>query len=270
MKYTTMLVLLLAVAPVSQPRSAEPASQVIEFTTEVTGSIDLAKDGSVQAYRFDKGPSPAVLRLLEKNIVDWRFEPVTVEGRPVLATTRMRIGLEAWTTADGIRMAMLRSVSFGGPASSRFKAPHYPMAAADAGLEARVVLVIEVDSSGKVLRVHPEQTSLRARGEGPKAEAWRRVFEKPSIAAAKKWRFRMTDYVDGTVQGASVRIPIEFMLGSGHQRSGAWKGYVSGPIHPIPWHDDTRTAQDAPLEAGEVQPLDQLFKLKSDVVGTVL
>lgn len=266
---TAMMALLLSAAPVSVSLSAEAATPAIEFMTEVTGSIDLATDGSVQAYKFDKGPSPTVIRMLEKNIVGWRFEPVVVNGRPVLATTRMRIDLEAWTTVDGTHLARIQSVSFGGPSASQRKAPQYPMAALDVGLEARVVLVIEVDPTGKVVRVHPEQTSLRARGEGPKADAWRRVFEKPSIAAAKKWRFRMTDYVDGTVQGASVRVPIHFTMGSS-ERSGAWKGYVSGPIHPIPWRDDTRTASDEPLADGEIQPLDQLFKLKVDVVGTML
>lgn len=76
------LVLLLAL-PAGAQAQVEP-----EYSLDATGEIQIAPDGSVHSYKLDKGQKPMVEQALDKSIRHWRFEPITVEGRPVIAQTR--------------------------------------------------------------------------------------------------------------------------------------------------------------------------------------
>jgi len=263
------LVLLLAL-PAGAQAQAEP-----EYSLDATGEIQIAPDGSVHSYKLDKGQKPMVEQALDKSIRHWRFEPITVEGRPVIAQTRMRITLQARPAANGDYELKVSNVQFGEPGRrNKMRPPRYPTEAAMAGLGARVVLVLKLDRAGKVVQQHVEQTSLSARAANEKvAEDWRRRFEQVSIAAAKHWTFDLTEIVDGKTSESSVRVPVEFFTSRGRGgRDNTWSRFIPGPKHPVPWVDPATLASQTgdDLGNGDVQPLDSRFKLKGDVVGTML
>lgn len=239
----------------------------------VTGHIEIAPDGSLHTYQLDKGLSPAVEQLVEKNLRQWRFEPITVEGRPVIARTRLRLMLSAEEIADGYQLRV-ENVWFGEPTrTSKMRPPQYPAQAAYAGLGARVILVLRLDASGKVIDVHPEQTSLGAIAKNEKqAEEWRGVFEKVSVAAARRWKFDVTEVIGGApVETSSVRVPVDFEM-MGKTSDNRWRGFVPGPRRPAPWVTDEIAATQSidDLGADDTQPLDSRFKLKTQIVGALL
>ncbi|WP_368563109.1 hypothetical protein [Pseudoxanthomonas sp. UTMC 1351] len=271
MRAIAILLLLFLVSAAAQAQ--QDAKPTLSMT--VTGHIEIAPDGSLHTYQLDKdkGLPPAVQQLVEQNLRGWTFEPITVDGRPVIARTRLRLMLSAEEVTGGYQLKV-ENVWFGEPTrSSKMRPPQYPMQAAYAGLGARVILVLKLDASGKVIDVHSEQTSLGAITKNEKqAEEWRAVFEKVSVAAARRWKFDVTEIIEGApVETSSVRVPVDFeMMGSTSKNR--WRGYVPGPRRPAPWVADEVAATHAidNLGANDTQPLDSRFKLKTQVVGVLL
>jgi len=167
----------------------------------------------------------------------------------------------------------IKSINFGTPTrSSSARPPRYPGAAIQARLGAKVVLSARLDENGKVVEAVPYQTSLDARARDEKeAEKWRRVFEKASIAAAKTWRFDLSETVGGRPIGNNVVIPIAYHIGSvPSASSNRWSGYIAGPIHPAPWSMPDDEKRVAELGDGEARSTSSRFHLKDDVIGKAL
>lgn len=258
---------LLANAP-SAVAATPPANA--EYSIDLTGNIEVAPDGSVHAYALDDGLKPVVQKLVSENIKGWKFEPILVDGRRVIARTRLRMTLKAVPAADGYALK-IDKVWFGEPTrSSQMQPPRYPTAAARSGVGARVVLVLRIDAMGNVVDAHPEQTSLTTKARGKTADRWRRLFETASLASAREWKFDIPEVIDGEpAESSSIRVPVEFIMGGG---PGQWHGVIPGPAVPAPWVDQEQALASAidALDDGEMQPLDSRFKLRTEVVGMVL
>ena len=260
---------LLLVLPFASLAAPAPAAQR-EYSMQVTGDIEVAPDGSVHGYTLDEGLKPEVQELVAASIDRWKFEPILVEGRPVIARTRLRMTLKAQPFEKGYRLT-IENVWFGEPTRmSLMGPPRYPMEAARAGLSARVVLVLKLDADGNVTAVHPEQTSLSAQASDKTAGLWRRRFESASIDAASKWKFDMAEIIDGAATDGSIRVPVDFIMGSSGNEQ--WHGYFPGPITSAPWAETEQQVASAPdqLGNGQMQPQHSRFKLTTEVVGVVL
>ncbi len=261
------LLLILSFASLAAP---VPAVQP-EYSMQVTGEIEIAPDGSVHGYKLDNGLKPKVRELVAANIDSWKFEPILVDGRAVIAKTRLRMMLEAVPVKEGYRLKV-SSVWFGEPTrTSLMNPPRYPQDAARADLGARVVLVLKLDAAGNVVAAHPEQTSLSTKVSGKLADKWRKLFERASIDSASSWKFDVPEIIDGTpAQSSSIRVPVDFIMGSGGLDQ--WRAYLPGPVTPAPWLERQALVAEAAgnLGNGEMQPLDSRFKLKTNVIGATL
>lgn len=246
------------------------------YELEATGDIEINPDGAVRSYTLKSDLKPAIAAIVDKSVRGWKFEPIAFEGKPAIGLTSMRLALIA-TPVDGGQYALkVANVWFGQPAlAQKMIPPEYPVDALYAHLGAKVVLVLKLDQQGNVVDVFPEQTSLTATGNPRVVEKWRHVFERVSIATAKKWKFNMTEKVNGEAIESSVRIPIAYQLsgGSSPKTDNRWQGFVPGPIHAIPWVSPDSFVVEEPrdtLKDGEAQPLTSRFRLKQEVVGTTL
>lgn len=266
--WALLLALLLPVAATAE-------KPVPTFELQVDGAISIGPDGRVLDYEPKSDLSPAIAKIVGDQVRSWTFEPVLVDGRPVIAETRLALELEAMQSGDDGYALRIARVWFGQPAKRhRMDPPRYPRSAVRARLGAKVVLVLKLDAQGNVIDVFPEQTSLTSAGKESVEEKWREIFEKASIAAAREWKFEITETVNGKPIESSVRIPVVFTLRDDSRRSDTrWQVFIPGPVHPLPWVDSeslaTGPGRDA-LEDGELQPLSSRFKLKQDVVGKVL
>ena len=230
------------------------------------GMLEVGPDGSVHDYTLENDLDPAIATLVDRTVRGWAFEPVLVEGKPVIAVTRMRLELEAVPRGDEYALRVA-DVSLGAPDPGTRQPPAYPPAAIDEHLSAQVSLLLQVDADGTVQDVHVEQVSLSER-MGKRDERYRGYFAEASREAAMDWTFEMGEIIGGEPVAARIRVPVEF----GMQRLDGWserEAYVAGPYHPSPWADEA--GADAVLLAnGEVQPLDSRVKLRDDVVGQLL
>ena len=279
-------VLFAAVLMVSGASLAQAEDGPATLEMSANGEVQIAPDGHVSDYRLQSKLAPAVASLVDRDVRSWRFEPVIVDGSPVVARTAVHIRLKAEPAAVKDNYAVrIVDVRFGEPQrNAQIKKPQYPMQAVSVQLGARVLLVVRLDETGQVVDVQPYQTSLDARTRTEnEAEHWRHMFEKVSVAAARSWRYDLSETINGKPIGTTALVPVEFAVNP--SRSGVadrnpnevppavWKAYVPGPIHPASWLQKGPLADNqdmSTLHEGEALSLDSRFHLKSNVIGKTL
>jgi hypothetical protein len=271
------ILLCLTLAVFASAVSADPKADDVELTITAVGRIAIDPEGKVHDYTMETNLAPTIANQINRHVRSWRFEPILVDGRAVIAETGLRLSLAAVPDGEHYKFRIER-VDFGAAGeSSRItmprRGPRYPNQAIQALMEARVILIVRVDEHGKAIDVHRYQTSLSPHAKGAEAARWRRIFEHASTNAVKHWTFEPGELVDGRPIGGSVMVPIEFRLtDAGSARGdGQWRAYVPGPIQPAPWLSEAIVADDVgALGNGETLALSSRFRLKDDVVGTTL
>jgi periplasmic protein TonB len=86
------------------------------------------------------------------------------------------------------------------PVPVRTVAPDYPDELRREGVSGLVMVKCEIDAQGNVTGAEVEKSSNPA-------------FEKPALAAVKKWKFKPAKQ-DGTAVAIKVSIPIKFVFES--------------------------------------------------------
>jgi hypothetical protein len=272
----TLLVATITLLALS-PAFAQKGAATLDM--EADGEVQIAPDGHVSDYRLQSKLGPTLAALVDTKVRGWRFEPVLIDGKPVIAKTAVHIKLKAEPRSDSDDYAVqIVDVNFGSPQRGHdLKPPKYPEAAIRAGLGAKVLLSMRLDDSGKVVEVQPYQSSLNRRAASEaEAEQWRHLFEKASVVAARTWHYDLSETVNGKPIGTSVMVPIVFSLrGNGmHEPTpGEWTAYLPGPLHPAPWSNSVRAAVAgdlASLPDGQALSMDSRFHLKDNVLGRML
>lgn len=268
---TRLLLLFLLCLSVAAHAGEAPRP---EFAMTATGDLEIGPDGGVRSWKMDSAKLGAsVESLLQRNVERWRFEPVKVDGNPVIAKTRMSIELTAVPHGDGYLMKV-NHVYFGSlkPRGDRAM-PRYPAAAIRERLGARVLLLVKLDAEGNVVEAHPYQTSLSKRGREKHVERWRELFAQASVAAVSQWKYEPSEVAGGIKASHVMFVPIVYQaVEQGRRPDNRWQGYVPGPVKPAPWVDAQSLAQVDPagLGDGQAAAVDSPFKLRSKVVGEVL
>lgn len=88
-------------------------------------------------------------------------------------------------------------------ASKDMNPPRYPPAAARAGIEGEVILVVDVDGHGRVTNVTVDKSSRN------------RDLDRAAVEAARKWRFNPAKSTDGRQMAGRVRVPVTFGMSGG-------------------------------------------------------
>ncbi len=242
----------------------------LEHRVIVTGRIAIDPEGRVTEQSLETPLPSAISEALQRRIAAWRFEPVRVDDRPVVATTRMDLSLRLVEADDQISL-FVDSVHFGSPASHPNQqrgrgAVRYPSSMLKRRVGGRVVLAVRLDSNGSVAELHPYQTSLSVRtGSEREAERFRAALEQASLRAVAHWQFDMSERIDGTAHGTTVMVPIEFRIvdQGARSRSDSWRTLVPGPVRVVPWQQqDERLAIDvSALGHGEAMAVNSRFRL---------
>jgi hypothetical protein len=222
---------------------------------------------------------PAVASLVDRGVRAWHFEPVIVDGKPVIAKTAMRLSLKC-VPVDGDNYRIeVSNVIFGEPKiTSHMKLPKYPPTAIRSRVGAKALVYVKTDEAGNVVDAAPYQTNLDVRANSEvEAESFRKMFEKACLESVRSWHFDVTETLNGKKVGAIAMVPFVFSLrgaGANHEvRDGQWKAYVPGPIHDSELGREAKVAKGASfadLGQGEAQSLNSRFKLRDDVIGKPL
>ncbi|MGH8184551.1 MAG: energy transducer TonB [Rhodanobacteraceae bacterium] len=271
------------------------AEHGVEMSMVVTGTIAVDPDGGVYAWTLDRQEKlpPAVIEVVKAIVPAWKFKPVLVDGKPVLAKTRMSLRIVAqpldaqhWS----VRIAGAAFGRYAGRARTRAECPpgaciefnqrrrpRYPVDMGVDGVGGTVYLVQEIGRDGHVIRQAVRQVDLRRTGETTRMAFWRHEFAQASLEAAKDWTYRVP--TTGTAAANDhwvVRVPIDYALLTPnrplpHSVYGQWEVYVPGPVQDIPWLKENhgvgapRGSPDAISGGGAPFMADARFVLKTPI-----
>jgi hypothetical protein len=268
---TRVLLLLLLSFAVSVQAKERPQP---EYSLRATGDLEIGPDGSVRSWKMDSEKLGATIEgLVQRNVETWRFEPILKDGKPVIAKTRMSVGLLALPQGDGM-LVKVEEVHFGAlKASGTIRPPRYPAKALREALGARVLLMVRVAPDGQVTDVHPYQVSLSKQGRASVEEGWRAMFARASVDAVSKWKYEPGESIADVPVSQVIFVPIHFQIGEpGKRAEHLWHGFYPGPVTPAPWADAGSMAQVdvATLDEGESAGVGSPFKLLGEVVGKTL
>jgi hypothetical protein len=274
-----MFRLTARVLAISFAVSASAAEKNAVYEMDAVGEVQIATDGSVSDYRLKSTMTPLIAGLVDRGVRAWHFEPVLLDGKPVVAKTAMRIHLRCIPVdADNYKIEV-NNVIFGEPQKqAHVQPPRYPDTAIRSHVGAKVLLYVKLDDQGNVVAAEPYQTNLDVRTRSDfEAQGFRKLFEEASVRAARNWHYDITETINGKKMGTIAMVPLVFSLHEmGTRRpstDGQWKGYVPGPIHDSELGREAKVgdgSQFATLGDGEAQPLNSRFRLRDDVIGKPL
>lgn len=237
------------------------AKRSVEASMLVTGEIAVNPDGSVYGYSLDhrdKLPQ-VVVKLIGQTLPRWKFTPVKVDGKPVLAKASMSLRIVAKQIDAGHDAISVKSAAFGTQTARSDKTsecangaclmylerrpPSYPPNLISDLVSGTVYLAVEVDRQGKVSQVAVEQVDLRRIANGGELDRWRRELGLVSMKAARDWTFQVpTTGLEAGKDHWVVTVPVNYIIGIPGERNaigaigyGEWDTYVPGPVHSIPW-----------------------------------
>ncbi|WP_255516497.1 energy transducer TonB [Luteimonas suaedae] len=254
-----LLVLLLSCAALAAgPRAVRKQA---EMSMLVTGSVEVARDGSVAGLDLDQREKlpEGVVRLVEGAAPHWRFAPARRNGEPVPATARMSLNLVARRLDDGNYELGIRHAHFADRntaaetiASRDMKPPAYPLDALHAGIKGTVYLLLRIGTQGTVEDVMAEQVNLRVVGNSHQMDRARRLLVRASLVAARAWTFKVPTTGEYADAGSwVVRVPVDYEFEDRRPGYGEWQAYIPGPRQQPDWAPEDDGAPDA-LLAGQV------------------
>ncbi|MEH6421257.1 hypothetical protein [Pseudomonas sp. CGJS7] len=247
-KYTaaTLLLAALAAPAFGASKYVTELRKQMERSMLLSGKISIADDGQVRSLQIDREKEvPALVRAVVRDSASkWRFGPRKL-GQAFAGTATMQLRVVASPApeegADKFAVRIVSAVFGETPADEMPKqvslqSPVYPSVAAYAGAPATVYLVARIGRNGNVEEVFAEQVNLKAIGNEQQMNNLRKLFADASLTAAKHWRFAPpTRGPEVDSDHWSVRVPVEFELGSRPAPYGHWEAYVPGPRQSAPW-----------------------------------
>lgn len=256
----------------------------------LTGTVEVAPDGSLRSYRLDHPEmiDAPVLELIDRNVKRWSFEVDSLpDGVPANATivntmSILVVAKKLENNAYALRLAG----SYFSPkdqqpgtelAYKRHMPPTYPFDAVRARVTGKVYLLVKVGRDGTVEDAMAEQVNLGAVASTEKEmERWRNVLAASALRAVKQWTFTVPTRGEPADQPYFLaRVPVEYSIHGSRtakpRKYGEWATYIPGPRHPNSWEaveDNPGFAPDALAANGSMYTGGGL-RLKSPLQGTV-
>ncbi len=249
-------------------QSSAVASDYSELFINAEGMIEIGRNGAVTNFSLETDIEPPIDRAIVDKVSQWRFEPIVIDGRTVIAKSRLHLSLKLTQQGDEHSLHIV-SRHFGGAGqprevSMRQYPMHFPPEATYVNVGARVVLAIHINERGRVTDVHPYQTSLSAEVDEVAAKKLRRAYERTVVETVRRWRFDPVELVDGKPVAGTFLYTSEFLAASKTPRGESasdWRAYIPGPIIRVPWLDDESGTTEAAERDGESRPMTSRLRL---------
>jgi len=239
-----VLALGCGVAFAKDAKDVSEARKQVEASMLIKGTITIDTEGKVRDVDLaeqDKLPAQ-VVELIRDKTPQWRFEPVVIEGKPVMAKTDMNVRVIAKFLPDDQLQIRIGGATFGAlnendvRSSGKFSVSACPVVARRDYIGGSVYLVLKIGRTGNVEDAVVEQVNLGVVGTEKQIVRLRDAFAKSALRQTRRWTFLPP--AAGPEAGAefwSVRVPVICSLGTKLPGYGQWGAYLPGPRHPVPW-----------------------------------
>ncbi len=195
--------------------------EATRFVRQATGRLVIAPDGRPTDITIEAGEL-RIEAMYRRIISAWRFAPVLREGVPSAVSVDMNLTLSADRIEGSTRrvrygVANVEFMEGTDPAdgdvellTSDLKPPVFPMRMAMAGVGARLLMLVEVDRSGRVVRGAVADADLYARqtSSGRAAASQVERFAKATLEVIEQW----TIGEENVLESGWALVPVNFAV----------------------------------------------------------
>lgn len=263
-----VLAALLLVAVAASAAGPGAVRKQAEMGMQLSGQIDIAPDGSVEAVRLDQQDrlSEELARFVQSSVMAWAFEPVVRDGKPVPARSPLMLRLVGKRLEDGNTQVSIRSAGFetydpesrASVTASKMTPPAYPRSMYEVGAQGDVYLILKVGRDGRVSDLYVEQVNMTVVASESQMRKFRQALGGNAMAAARKWEFRVPVEGEAAEQSHwSIRVPVRYAIvdrgrSLPDDEFGVWRAYIPGPRERAPWisDEDWENGSDALANGG--------------------
>jgi hypothetical protein len=240
----TLFAFLLAL--LALPVCAKPPYDRVAFTS---GELALDAEGRVVSVKLDhKDLGAELMSGFERQIREWRFEPVLEDGKAVSTRASVQLDMRVRkTSTDAPATLTIRNVYFGelptgdGAGLSEAEArasgvhlprPPYPWAPMKEGVGGQVWLLVRVGADGGVTEAAIHAAELRTVTLTPRRQKHHmRAFALAAQNAAKDWKLH-------GYENLIVMVPVKFALPGEDNRNWVRVQEVELEKPPVAMYDD--------------------------------
>lgn len=242
MKRTIFSLALLFSACLTQAAASEI------FRADATGHLVINPQGQVTSVVFNQDFGDELNAVLKSRVGAWHFAPVEVDGKAVNAKAHFSLDLQADFGDASKGELRITDAQFVDPPEQRqsklsLTPPRYPAAMLRGRYGAEVVLIVEIDETGKVVQTSGQDGWIFAdklRGDSKAATRAMEAFTEAAATAVEQWQLS-----EAAARGKRfVRVPITFSLES---RS-PWHRAHFVPMAREPWTAEVDAAKITQLE----------------------
>lgn len=217
------------------------------FRARAAGELVFGVDGKVLSAHLHDSLGEQVDTAVLQRVHAWTFKPIMVDGKAVNARAYFSLGLQA-DFADGSQGELrITEATFLDPPEQRTSQraasvvpPRYPSKALRGGYGAEVVVLVNLDETGKVIDLSPQSAWLTGRKAELSDKTKQNVmaaFYDAAETAVQQWSFKQL--ADRGERYATV--PITFMLSSNE----SWHRSHWVPMAREPWTVEMTAARIA-------------------------
>jgi hypothetical protein len=205
-------------------------------------------------------------------VLQWRFEPIVRDGKPIMAKTGMSLDLAATKVGAGYTLRIERVVFVSSRSKPvRFVLPQMPHSAMASGTNFDVLAAMRVDAQGNV--VDAALLSLVLHGGNHPPKHLRDDMASEMARALKRSKFKPADVAAGERGDDTFYLPLDYRTGRGRGETLSI-GERFRDATPVPWLSPEQQPKliDLPESKGgmPVAMADSDVRLSTKVVGASL
>lgn len=210
------------------------------FVAEGDGTLTIEPDGTVSAATLPDQLDPALREAYVRAIRRWTFEPILVDGQPVRALGHMRLAFSIELKGRAFQSASIERVTFIDPSGeatsvlgpgAKMHPPRYPMELARQGIGGEVLMAVQTDANGRIVRAATQSGRLyadvRPRDEARAQRAFGQLA-RASVEAARNWELP-------GCRSSICTVPVRYTVMRDQQRPTFWWPAHTVAITPEPW-----------------------------------
>ncbi|PMQ05784.1 hypothetical protein DyAD56_08305 [Dyella sp. AD56] len=284
MKYLVGIALFFTLSLPAWADGPEAARKRLELSMLITGTMNLAADGSVRSYALDEEERlpAAVVDLIHRSAQGWHFAPISPIETADSTSLKMSLRVVSHRQDDGNYAMALSGATFDDKHRDdnitvrEMVRPTYPLKARQGRVFGTVYTVLRLTRDGHVSDAAVEQVNIGTLSTDNDLRDRRAILAKAALDAIKQWTFNVpTVGPQAANDHWLIRIPVAFHLMRPEESESDWYGqwlpYVPGPQESIPWLDKAQGGADSSLDAvadGQIHLMDESPRLITPLSST--
>jgi hypothetical protein len=234
--------------------NASASDKSKQYISKIKGQIVISADGVVKSVDLTDLNNDGLKNFLISKIKTWEFYPLLFNGQPLEAKTGFTFDLltafDAQNKLEGFAFLdvnvepteLERTIQKQSGAPGKRNPPLYPVFALRQGVEARVVVAVQIMPEGRVAKAGVYELALLSAGHRVTSQAKSFAlnnFGSSAVHGIESWQWMPWELeANNCLKGCIGHITVDYEISPGK----TWRTYAKIDTAPLPWASGAEVA----------------------------